>query len=356
MRRNLPRYVERTKAKGKDYYYFRRSRDGPRFRMPGLPGDAAFEVEYVRRLGTPNPERKSISSGSLAALIKDYKQSDEYLSLKPKTQADYARMLDRFSTIDGFPAEAIKRRHIRELRKNLAGKGRSQQLFSQVASLLFNFGVDNDYCDVNPAARMKRHDRAKAFKAWTDEDCNAFEQSGPAQHLLTAYMLARYTGQRRGDVLKMTRNAYSAGSIKVRPTKTERHADDNEQLWIPAHSRLREYLDALPKTALLFVVDAKAQPLLEGTFTKEFRWALDAAGLQGLNFHGLRHTAGRALAEAGCSEKEIMAVLGHRTSAMVQKYTKAARQRRLASRAIAKLEGTRTERETPKPSGEIPKL
>ena len=111
----------------------------------------------------------------------------------------------------------------------------------------------------------------------------------------------------------MTRNAYTAGSIQVRPSKTERHADENEQLWVSAHARLREYLDALPKTALMFVVDAKAQPLLERTFTKEFRWA----GLQGLNFHGLRHTAGSALAEAGCSEKEIMAVLGHRTSAMV---------------------------------------
>ena len=31
--------------------------------------------------------------------------------------------------------------------------------------------------------------------------------------------------------------------------------------------------------------------------------------------YGLRHTAGAALAEAGCSEKEIMAVLGHKNTA-----------------------------------------
>ena len=55
-----------------------------------------------------------------------------------------------------------------------------------------------------------------------------------------------------------------------------------------------------------------------------------------------------ALAEAGCTEKEIMAVLGHKTLAMVQKYTQGARRRRLASSAIAKLEGTRTERESGK--------
>jgi len=43
---------------------------------------------------------------------------------------------------------------------NLAG-GRTQQLFGQVASLLFNFAVDNDYCETNPASRMKRGGRIR---------------------------------------------------------------------------------------------------------------------------------------------------------------------------------------------------
>jgi len=32
-----------------------------------------------------------------------------------------------------------------------------------VASALFNFGIDNEYCSLNPAARMKRIGKAKAF-------------------------------------------------------------------------------------------------------------------------------------------------------------------------------------------------
>jgi integrase len=55
-------------------------------------------------------------------------------------------------------------------------------------------------------------------------------------------------------------------------------------------------------------------------------------------YHGLRHTAGKALAEAGCTEHQIAAVLGHRTLAMVQHYTRAARQKRLSTAAIGKLE------------------
>src|SRR6516225_3534074 len=102
--------------------------------------------------------------------------------------------------------------------------------------------------------------------------------------------------------------------------------------------------------ALLFVVDADGRAVDETTFSKDFRVALDAAGLAHLHFHGLRHTAGAALAEAGCSEKEIAAVLGHKTLSMVQKYTQGARRKRLASSAIAKLEGrgTGTERESGK--------
>lgn len=343
MRPNLPRYVQPITSKGVTYLYFRRH--GKRWRLPGQPGEPEFNTRYLELLGQTdtNPEPKRVGEGSVAAMTRDYRASDEFLALKPKTQRDYGRMLDLLAPIEKHPAEAIRRKHIRELRKGLAGKERTQKLFTQVASALFNFGIDNDYCTVNPAARMKRIGKAKSYIAWTDAQCDTFEASNPARHLLTAYMLGRYAGQRRGDVLKMARTAYAGGCIQVRQEKTD------EPLVIPAHRRLRAYLDQLPKDSLLFVVEEDGQPLDETTFSKEFREALDDVGLQQLHFHGLRHTAGTALAEAGCSAHEIQAITGHRTLQMVEHYTKAARQKRLASAAVAKLEGTGTERESGKP-------
>ena len=340
MRRNLPRYVERIVAKGREYFYFRQSRRGQRIKMPGRPGDAEFEIAYLRLMHPATSERAAPGEGTVGAMIRDYRGSDEYLALKPKTQRGYERMLNLFEPIDPYPASDIKRRHIRELRKGLAGKGRSQQSFSQVASLLFNFGVDNDYCETNPAARMKRPDRAKAFKAWSEANCAAFEASHPPRHVLTGYMLGRYTGQRRSDVLKMARSAIAGDRILVRPRKIERHIDAGEVLRIPIHTRLRAYIADLPKDALMLIADAAGRPVDESRFTKDFRLALNAAGLPDLHFHGLRHTAGKALAEAGCTAHEIMAVLGHRTLAMAQKYTTAVEQGRLASAAITKLEGS----------------
>jgi integrase len=343
MRSNLPRYVQAVRAKGSTYLYFRRH--GNRWPLPGQPGEPEFNARYLDLLGQTNndPEPKGFAEGSVAAMIRDYRASDEFLGLKPKTQRDYGRMLDVFAPIDRHSADAVRRKHIRELRNVLAGKARTQKLFTQVASAVFNFGVDNDYCSVNPAARMKRIGKARSYVAWSDAQCTAFEESKPPRHLMTAYMLARYAGQRRGDVLKMTRSAYDGNCIEVRQEKTD------VPLMIPIHRRLRAYLELLPKDSLLFVVDASSQPLDETTFSKEFRIALDAAGLERLHFHGLRHSAGRALAEAGCTAHEIQAITGHRTLQMVEHYTKAARQKRLASTAIAKLERTGTERESGKP-------
>ncbi len=48
--------------------------------------------------------------------------------------------------------------------------------------------------------------------------------------------------------------------------------------------------------------------------------------------------AAQALAEAGCSDREIMAITGHRTTQMVSLYTKRVEQRRMARSAMDKLE------------------
>jgi hypothetical protein len=95
-------------------------------------------------------------------LIRDYRSSDEFLSLKQKTQCDYGRMLNVFAPIGHHPPVSVRRRHIRELSKTFACEARTQQLFGQVASLLFNFGVGNDYVETNPASRMKCLDRPRA--------------------------------------------------------------------------------------------------------------------------------------------------------------------------------------------------
>ena len=54
--------------------------------------------------------------------------------------------------------------------------------------------------------------------------------------------------------------------------------------------------------------------------------------------HGLRKTAARMLAEAGNSAHRIASITGHKSLAEIERYTKAADQKRMAAAAIHRLE------------------
>ncbi|NOU07396.1 MAG: tyrosine-type recombinase/integrase, partial [Hyphomicrobiaceae bacterium] len=111
--------------------------------------------------------------------------------------------------------------------------------------------------------------------------------------------------------------------------------------YVRAHDTLKAYLDTLPPT-LTIIADELGRPIRPERLSKDMRRHLNQIGLPHLHLHGLRHAAGAALADAGCSSKEIAAVLGHKTLQMVEKYTKGAEQRRLADQAIVKLQKAKT--------------
>ena len=73
-------------------------------------------------------------------------------------------------------------------------------------------------------------------------------------------------------------------------------------------------------------------------FTKWFRQQCDLAGIEDRSAHGLRKSACRRLAEAGCTEKQIAAISGHVSLAEVARYTKAANQEALARQAMQRME------------------
>jgi len=62
-------------------------------------------------------------------------------------------------------------------------------------------------------------------------------------------------------------------------------------------------------------------PIPSATVHKYWRIACDAAGLQDVRFHDLRHSAASYLAMSGASLMDIAATLGHKTLAMVKRYS-----------------------------------
>jgi integrase len=117
--------------------------------------------------------------------------------------------------------------------------------------------------------------------------------------------------------------------ISVRQQKTGR------QLLIKVHPELNRVLASVPKDRLTFLVTEHGAPFKSAaSFGNWFSRMCNSAGLPGCSAHGLRHAAGRRLAEAGCTEHQIAATLGMSLK-MVERYTKAASQARLADQALA---------------------
>ncbi len=333
--------VQKDRCGRRTYYYFRRN--GRRWQLPGEPFSDEFMTEYWRLLEATRPaaamgpiDRRAYTPGSFGALINDYLQSASFKQKKPRTQAEYRRVLEAIAAAHGEkPVRLLERRHIRKMRDERADSPGAANTILRTLKLLLSFAVDDGWVKANPAAKMRLL-KVGEWRAWSDEECQAFEQRWPSGSMeRRAYCLAVLTGQRKGDLVRMTRAHRKDGAIRVVQLKT------GEELWIP---------EARELTAELASGNADHMSVLTTTQGKAFdpvyfgSWFADAIAKAGLPedcvLHGLRKTAARRLAEAGCSELEIQSITGHATSRMVAHYTKGASQRKRATAAIQKLENS----------------
>jgi integrase len=152
----------------------------------------------------------------------------------------------------------------------------------------------------------------------------------PTPELLNTHTaLALYTGQRRGDLVRMvwpnvdlTRN-----SIAVFQEKT------GVELDIPIHPLLSKALDAWPRNHISILGKTTSARL--GNLMAD---AIEKARLPNrCVLHGLRKAA-RRMAEAGATPHQIAAVTGHKSLDEIERYTREAAQPGLAASAIGKID------------------
>lgn len=335
----LPKYVVRVVQKGRVYFYVRRNGEYVR-RLTGEPGSPEFTAEYERYLRGVAAEPKPIKkpAGSIAALIVEYRKSPEFRELEPKSQRDYDRALEHLRPLEMCKAADVKRKHLIRIRNKIFTKSgpRAADHFVSVASAMFRCGLDVGYdLEANPAHGIRRVAKSKSFEVWPQDVREAFENSSPPQYLRTAYMLGRWLGLRASDIVRVGPAHRQGNMIVIRCSKTRKSSG------VDAHAsmsnELKSYLDALPK-GLLYVRRNDGCSIDANTLAKRMRKHLNSIGITGYSVHGLRHLRGMELAEAGCSEQEVMVALGHVTAQMAAHYTKAARRKSLAASAAKKLE------------------
>jgi len=115
--------------------------------------------------------------------------------------------------------------------------------------------------------------------------------------------------------------------------KTDKRVD------IPVLNTLQEIIKASPVGDLTYLVTSYGKPFTSNGFGNWFRDRCDEAGLPQCSAHGLRKAAASHLADIGCTVHEIMSITGHDSVAEVQRYTRAAEQKRLAESVRQKIDG-----------------
>jgi integrase len=141
----------------------------------------------------------------------------------------------------------------------------------------------------------------------------------PALHTLVS--LAISTGARRGELINL-----KWADVDLKAARAVVHDTKNgDARTLPIVGKALPALRALKLHGSATSPWVFQQPSgVPGPYENfDFHWqaALEAAGIDNFRFHDLRHTTASYLAKQGASLLEIADVLGHRTMAMVKRYS-----------------------------------
>ena len=146
--------------------------------------------------------------------------------LAPRTRSDYVAKIKVIEKAFGdFPLSTMTDQRTRGVfkawRERLASSSRRQADYAWVVlARVLSWGLDRGLVAANPCARGGRLYRgSRAEKVWTAEDEAAFLERAPA-HLHLPLMLALWTGQRQGDLLRLPWSAYDGKHIRLKQNKT----------------------------------------------------------------------------------------------------------------------------------------
>jgi enterobacteria phage integrase len=331
-------FVDKT---GRVRYYFRHR--GKRWPLPGQPGTAEFSAAYDearwRALADSHADRRNnvvFADGTLGSVIDQYLASEDFTSKAQATIRVYRRILDDLKEVYGGGRIAdLRERHIREIRKRFQSTSRAD-LAVMLLGMLWAYAKEKLAMDlgINPASDIARlHRRGWSHEPWPEEVIAKFEaeaQPKPIAQLALAMLL--YTGQRGSDVVRMKWIDYDGTGIAVRQLKT------GTPLWIRCHKKLKAILDGTRHQSEFILTSRYGSGYTAGGLREMIAAATAQIGAAGHTAHDLRCNAAIALAEAGCNDREIMAVTGHRSFKEAQRYTAKANQKKLSNQAIAKWE------------------
>jgi integrase len=293
----------------KKYYYA--WKNGPRIDAePNTP-------EFLRLYNEAVSITKKRPSETMRTLIDYFRDSDEFKSGSRHSRRSYERYLKLIDAKFGtMPIAALEDRRARGEFKTFRGTfaatpRKADYLFGTVARVL-SVAKDHGKISVNVCERGGRlYDADRSDIIWQASDIRQFCAVASVE-LQAALLLALWTGQRQGDLLKLSWKNYDGTYIRLRQTKAK--GGGGRRVTIPVGAPLKLALDTTLKqkrSSVTILTNSRGLPWTEDGFRTSWGKAFDETSLGDLHFHDLRGTAVTRLALSGCTVPEIASITGH---------------------------------------------
>jgi integrase len=296
--------VKMRLATGETRLYFYAWRGGPRIDAePGTPN-------FVRLYHEAHASLRRPRTGTLMSLIAEFKASAEFRTLSASSIRSYSSYIKLIENEFGdLPLAALEDRRIRGefkiWRDRFANTPRKADYVWSTLSRILSFSKDRGWIASNPCesgGRLYSADRTE--RIWRDEDVAAFLAIARPE-LAMAMMLALWTGQRQGDLLRLPWSAYDGSHIRLRQSKTGR------RITVPVGEPLRLLLDRTVRCIPLVLATTRGKPWTSDGFRTSWAKSCAKAGITGLTFHDLRGSAVVRLALADATVPQIATFTGH---------------------------------------------
>lgn len=304
--------VKKTLASGERRTYYYAWRGGPRINAD--PSDAkAFASEFVR---LTRDRQDAPYQGCMAEFVRDYMASPYFRDRKESTRQGYEYAIREIEaefydmTAAQIAGQGSRRVFLQWRDEIAATHPRKADLYMSVLQRILWFAFDREAIARNPLERVaKVSSGTRRDLIWSDGQMAKFARVAP-EPLVRAMILAAWTGQRQGDLLRLTWSAYDGAAIRLRQAKTGAHVAvkvSGELKAVLDAAKARNAKQAVPSATILTTRGGQSWG---SGFKSSWRKATAAAGID-RTFHDLRGTFVTLAHRNGSSIKEIAEVTGH---------------------------------------------
>ena len=352
-RSGMPRFVTAEYLNGITYCYFRRQ-GAKKIRLRGEPHSEEFYAHYHRILkGEPEPVELLPTTATAPALPGTFKwlceryfEFADFIDLDDRTKHVRRQILQSIwdepidiKKPDGpktaeMPFVSFVGKTIRVIRDRKTGLPEAANGRLKALRQVFTFAIAEEHTDKNPARDIPymRSGNPDGYHTWSIEEVEQYEKRHPiGTRARLALAILLYTAQRKSDIVLFGRQHVRDGWLTFTQQKNRRNKPVT--LSIPIRPELQAVLDASPLGEIVWLHNDLDRPFTAAGFGNKMRDWCDQAELPQCSAHGLRKAAATRLADDGATAYEIMSITGHKTLKQVERYTRAANQKRLAASA-----------------------